>query len=142
MPRPNRVILPGVPTHVIQRGHNRATCFFTQRDFAEYREVLLEASQRARCAIHAYVFMTNHVHLLMSSADSLGTSKMMQTIGRRYVRSVNIRRRRTGTLWEGRFKSSTIDSETYFLTCSRYIELNPVRARMVEDVDEYRWSSY
>jgi putative transposase len=142
MPRPNRVILPGVPTHVIQRGHNRATCFFTQRDFAEYREVLLEASQRARCAIHAYVFMTNHVHLLVSSADSLGTSRMMQTIGRRYVRSVNIRRRRTGTLWEGRFKSSTIDSETYFLTCSRYIELNPVRARMVDDVDEYRWSSY
>ena len=142
MPRPNRVILPGVPTHVIQRGHNRATCFFTLHDFAEYREVLLETSQRFLCAIHAYVLMTNHVHLLVSARDSLGISRMFQTIGRRYVRSVNIRRRRTGTLWEGRFKSSTIDSETYFLTCSRYIELNPVRARMVDDVGEYRWSSY
>jgi putative transposase len=142
MPRPNRIILPGVPTHVIQRGHNRSTCFFSQRDFAEYREVLRETSQRCRCAIHAYVLMTNHVHLLVSTLDSLGVSRMMQMIGRRYVRAVNIRRRRTGTLWEGRFKSSIIDSERYFLTCSRYIELNPVRARMVDDVGTYQWSSY
>ena len=104
--------------------------------------MLLETSQRFQCAIHAYVLMTNHVHLLVSARDSLGPSRMMQTIGRRYVRSVNIRRRRTGTLWEGRFKSSTIDSERYFLTCSRYIELNPVRAQMVDDVGDYRWSSY
>ena len=142
MPRPNRVILPGVPTHVIQRGHNRTTCFFSHRDFAEYREVLHETSERFRCTIHAYVLMTNHVHLLVSAFESSGISRMIQTIGRRYVRPVNIRRRRTGTLWEGRFKSSTIDSERYFLTCSRYIELNPVRARMVDDVGEYRWSSY
>jgi putative transposase len=86
--------------------------------------------------------MTNHVHLLISAEDSTGISRMMQTLGRRYVGSVNFRRRRTGTLWEGRFKSSVIDSERYFLTCSRYIELNPVRARMIDDVGEYRWSSY
>ena len=142
MPRPTRVILPGVPTHIIQRGHNRARCFFSDGDFEEYREILLEMSQRYQCSVHAYVLMTNHVHLLASALNSSGMSQMMQTIGGRYVRSVNLRQRRTGTLWEGRFRSSTIDSERYFLTCSRYIELNPVRARMVGDVHEYPWSSY
>ena len=142
MTRPPRVILPGVPTHVIQRGHNRAPCFFSHRDFDEYRRILHETSERFRCAIHAYVLMTNHVHLLVSAAESTGVSRMMQTLGRRYVRSVNLRRSRTGTLWEGRFKSSVIDTEQYFLTCSRYIELNPIRAQMVDDVAAYRWSSY
>lgn len=142
MARPNRVILPGVPVHIIQRGHNRARCFYSTRDFEEYRQVLVEASQRFRCAIHAYVLMTNHVHLLVSGIDAAGPSRMMQMVGRRYVQSVNLRRRRTGTLWEGRFRSSVINSERYFLTCSRYIELNPVRAGIVDRVDQYRWSSY
>ena len=142
MARPNRIILPGVPAHLIQRGHNRACCFHSTRDFDEYRRVLLDASQRFRCAIHAYVLMTNHVHLLVSATDATGPSRMMQMVGRRYVQSVNLRRRRTGTLWEGRFKSSVINSERYLLTCSRYIELNPVRAGMVDGVGSYRWSSY
>ena len=142
MPRPPRVILPGVPTHIVQRGHNRARCFFSHHDFEEYRQVVFETSEQFRCSVHAYVLMTNHVHLLVSAADSTGISRLMQTIGTRYVRSVNLRQGRRGTLWEGRFRSSTIDTDSYFLTCSRYIELNPVRARMVDDISAYRWSSY
>jgi len=142
MARPNRVILPGIPTHIVQRGHNRDACFFSSRDFDEYRQTLHETSERFQCSIHAYVLMTNHVHLLVTPRESTGISQMMQTLGGRYVRSVNLRRRRTGTLWEGRFKSCVIDCDRYFLACSRYIELNPVRARMVDDVGAYRWSSY
>jgi len=142
MARPNRLILPDVPVHIIQRGHNRAPCFFSTRDFESYRDVLLETSQRYHCAIHAYVLMTNHVHLLVTAVDPIVASRMMQAIGLRYVQRVNLHQQRKGTLWEGRFKSSVIHSERYFLTCSRYIELNPVRAGMVEHAGDYRWSSY
>lgn len=128
--------------HVIQRGNNRTRIFRVPDDFARFRELLLEASRRFGCAIHAYVFMTNHAHLLITPDDDRGPSRMMQAIGQRYVRGMNARHRRTGTLWEGRFRSSLIDYERYLLACSRYIELNPVRARMVDAPDRYAWSSY
>ena len=142
MPRSPRLILPGVPLHVVQRGNNRAQTFRAEWDFQLYREMLLEASQRFRCAIHAYALMTNHVHLLVSSQDDTGVSRMMHAVGTRFVRRVNDRYGRTGTLWEGRFKSAMIDSERYFFACARYVELNPVRARMVDDPSAYAWSSY
>ena len=142
MPRPPRLIIPGVALHVIQRGNDRMATFHCAADRERYREALRLASQRFGCAIHAYVLMTNHVHLLITPDDDDGPSHMMQSIGRKYVRYVNERYERTGTLWEGRFKSSLVDSERYFLTCSRYIELNPVRAQMVADPDQYPWSSH
>ena len=142
MPRPPRLILPGVSLHVIQRGNDRMATFHCAGDRERYREALRQASQRFGCAIHAYVLMTNHVHLLITPDDDVGPSRMMQSIGRKYVRYINGRYERTGTLWEGRFKSSLVHSERYFLTCSRYIEFNPVRAQMVADPDQYRCSSH
>ena len=142
MPRAPRLVVPGNPVHVIQRGNNRTSTFGSTEDFALYRETLLSASQRFACMIHAYVFMSNHVHLLLTPEDVSGLSWLMQAIGRRYVRYINTRYGRTGTLWDGRFRSSLIDSERYFLACTRYIELNPVRAGMVARPSQYRWSSY
>jgi putative transposase len=142
MPRPPRVIRPGVPVHIVQRGNNRVATFHSTTDFARYLEHLGDASRQFDCAIHAYVLMSNHVHLLLTPEDQSGPSLMMQTIGRWYVRYLNARVARTGTLWEGRFRSSQVDSDHYFLACSRYIELNPVRAQMVEQAPHYRWSSY
>ena len=142
MARRPRLVVPGFPLHIIQRGNNRTATFHRPDDFACYRETLFAASQRYECAIHAYVLMPNHVHLLITAKDARGPSRMMQAVGRRFVRYVNTRYTRTGTLWEGRFWSSVVSSERYFLACSRYIELNPVRARMVDLPGEYRWSSY
>jgi len=142
MARWPRLVVPGNPVHVIQRGNNRTPTFHSADDFERYRETLCDTSRRFGCAIHAYVLMTNHVHLLVTPDDERGLSRMMQTIGRRYVRYVNARNHRTGTLWEGRFKSAVVDSERYFFACSRYIELNPVRARMVDEPNRYRWSSH
>lgn len=142
MPRKPRFDLPGVPQHVIQRGNNREPCFYAEGDYSRYQEDLLKAAGKFSCAIHAYVLMTNHVHLLVSSTAAYGISQMMQSLGRRYVRYINREYRRTGTLWEGRFKAALIDTEAYLLTCMRYIELNPVRAAMVEHPGEYWWSSY
>jgi putative transposase len=142
MPHKPRLVLAGVPLHIVQRGNNRTTTFHSLDDFQRYREILQLTSGRFRCAIHAYVLMRNHVHLLITPEESDGPSRMMQLIGRKFVRYVNTRIHRTGTLWEGRFRSSLINSERYFLTCSRYIELNPVRAQMVQHADRYRWSSH
>lgn len=142
MPRPPRLVLPGEPLHLIQRGNNRSAIFFADDDYAHFHETLVETSCRHDCAIHAYVFMTNHVHLLVTPTDAQGVPRLMQAAGRRYVRYVNDRYRRTGTLWEGRYKSTLINSERYLLTCARYIELNPVRAAMVDRPEQYRWSSY
>jgi len=142
MARAPRLVIPGNPVHVIQRGNNRTATFGSHDDFARYSEILHEAIRRSACTIHAYVFMTNHVHLLVTPADDRGLSSLMQMLGRRYVRYINARYDRTGTLWEGRFRSSLIDSERYFLACSRYIELNPVRAGMVASPSAYRWSSH
>jgi len=142
MARKPRFVLPGVPLHVIQRGNNREPCFYSDDDYRRYLELLRESADRNRCHVHAYVLMTNHVHLLATPFAPHGISHMMQDLGRKYVRSINYVYRRTGTLWEGRYKASLIDSEAYLLACMRYIELNPVRANMVSHPGEFRWSSY
>jgi len=142
MPRHPRAFLPGMPVHLIQRGNNRQVCFYTDRDYVVYLDKLRESSISCSVAIHSFVLMTNHVHLLCTPSCTDGISKMMQGLGRYYVRYVNSTYRRSGTLWEGRFKSSMVHSEQYLLTVSRYIELNPVRANMVAHPAEYPWSSY
>lgn len=128
--------------HITQRGNNRTAIFREPQDYWVYAALLLQASQRFECAIHAYVLMTNHVHLLLTPGDKSGPARMMQAIGTRYVPEFNKRYERTGTLWEGRYRSTAIDSERYLLACARYIELNPVRAMMVDHPSRYRWSSY
>jgi len=142
MPRRPRIKLAGIPQHIVQRGINREPCFFAEEDYHSYLHWLQKAAADWHCAIHAYVLMTNHVHLLVTPQTETGTAKLMQALGRRYVQYINRSYRRTGSLWEGRYKSSVIQAETYLLTCMRYIELNPVRAGMVQDPGQYRWSSY
>ncbi len=142
MARLPRNVVPGQALHVIQRGNNRQAVFFSDTDYRYYHEALLAAADEYGCAIHAYVFMPNHVHLLLTPQTENGPSRMMQSVGGRYVRYVNSVYQRTGTLWDGRFKSAIIDYEQYLLSCCRYIELNPVRAAMVLTPGEYRWSSY
>ena len=142
MPRPPRVVLPGHTLHLIQRGNNRSSCFVDDEDRACYLAALHYSSVRVRCPVHAYVLMTNHVHLLVTAGDARAPARLMQTLGRNCVRYFNDRHERTGTLWEGRYRSSLIDSERYFLSCSRYIENNPVRAGLVSRPEEYRWSSF
>src|SRR6185436_20732938 len=115
MPRPPRATLPGQTLHLIQRGNNRSACFVDDEDRRCYLAALLRASRRVRCDIHAYVLMTNHVHLLITAADVRASARMMQTLGCIYVRYFNERYERTGTLWEGRYRSAVIDSERYFL---------------------------
>lgn len=142
MPRRPRLILPEVPLHLIQRGNNREICFVSDDDCRFYLEWLGEYSVRAGCSIHAYVLMNNHVHLLVTpkTADAVGT--LMKRLGQRYVQYFNRTWRRSGTLWEGRFRSCMAQDDAYVLGCYRYIELNPVRAGMVKHPGEYRWSSY
>lgn len=142
MPRRPRQCPPGYPVHVVQRGNNRQACFSSDADLRAYANWLLEATEKYGIDVHAWVFMTNHVHLLMTpqSADSI--SRCMQYLGRYYVPFFNKRYRRSGTLFEGRFKSSVVQTERYFLACQRYIELNPVRAQMVAKPADYSWSSY
>lgn len=142
MPRAPRTVTAGQPLHLIQRGNNRSACFIDDRDRAFYLRSLRDASTRTGCAIHAYVLMTNHVHLVVTPADAMSTARLMQAVGRRYVRHFNDRYDRTGTLWEGRYRSMPIDSERYFLACSRYVELNPVRAGLVRQPASYPWSSF
>ena len=142
MPRKPRFQLPGIPQHIIQRGNNRDPCFYSEEDYTRYLEDLKDALDRNNCALHAYVLMTNHVHLLVTPFTDHGISHMMQDLGRKYVQYINHTYKRSGTLWEGRYKSSLIDSEAYLLTCMRYIELNPVRASMVTHPADYKWSSY
>ena len=142
MPRQPRLDLANIPQHIVQRGNDRQPCFFTDVDRMRYLQDLREIALREGCNVHAYVLMTNHVHLLMTPAASGQVSRVMQSLGRRYVRYINDRYRRTGTLWEGRYKSSLVDRETWLLHCYRYIELNPVRARMTADPSDYAWSSH
>jgi REP-associated tyrosine transposase len=142
MARLPRICLPGIPQHIIQRGNNRQVCFASEEDFAAYTHWLKEYSLKYKVAIHAFVLMTNHVHLLATPETEDGISRLMQTLGRHYVRYFNYSYKRTGTLWEGRFKSCIVDAEHYLLICQRYIELNPVRAGMVEAPGDYTWSSY
>ena len=142
MPRKPRICIPDIPQHVIQRGNNRQPCFYAESDYRYYLDTLREAIERNKCELHAYVLMTNHVHLLITPSTEFGLSHVMQDLGRKYVRYINHTYKRTGTLWEGRFKSSLVDSNDYLLTCMRYIELNPVRAGMVDHPGEYYRSSF
>ena len=142
MSRLPRLCVPSIPLHIIQRGNNRQMCFAAEKDFAAYAHWLKVYSLKYQVAIHAWVFMTNHVHLLVTPQTRDGVSSMMQSLGRQYVRYFNHTYGRTGTLWEGRYKSCLIDAENYFLHCQRYIELNPVRAKIVKHPADYHWSSY
>ena len=142
MARLPRYIVPGQPQHVILRGNNREAIFRAEADYRFFLEKLQLACIKHGAEIHAYVLMTNHLHLLITPRHDQSLAKTMQMVGRYYVQYYNYTYRRTGTLWEGRYKATLIDSETYLLTCMRYIELNPVRASMVSHPSEYPWSSY
>lgn len=142
MARLPRIVLPGYPLHIVQRGNNRQACFFCDEDRRFYLERLKDAASRHGCRVHAYVLMTNHVHLLLTPEEDTSSARTLQSVGRSYVRYVNDLYQRSGTLWEARYKSSLIDSARYLFTCSRYIELNPVRAGMVERPEDFPWSSY
>jgi putative transposase len=142
MPRRARVCVPDIPMHIVQRGHNREASFFADEDRLYYLEQLQRLLPECGCALHAYVLMTNHVHLLLTPETQTSAGLLMKHLSQRYVQYVNRTYRRSGTIWEGRFRSSLVQSETYLLTCYRYIELNPVRAGMVQRPSEYRWSSY
>jgi putative transposase len=142
MPRRPRVNLAGYSQHVVQRGHNREACFYVEEDYRFYLHWLEEAAKKYGCDIHAYVLMTNHVHLLVTPHTPSSLARLMQSLGRRYAQYVNRFYARSGSVWEGRYRASLIQAEEYLLTCYRYIEMNPVRANMVRDAGEYRWSSH
>jgi putative transposase len=142
MPRQARLRIPGWPLHVIQRGNNRQDCFGEERDFRVYLLLLDELSSLHGCDVHAYVLMTNHVHLLLTPRGPYGASPLMKALGQRFVQYVNRKHARSGRLFEGRFRSCIVDSDEYLLRCHRYIEMNPVRAGMVAHPSRYKWSSY
>jgi putative transposase len=142
MPRIARVVLPGHPHHIVQRGHNRQTVFAHEDDFARYLDDLRELKSVFDVKVFAFCLMTNHVHLLLAPSCAEGLGKLMKTLAARMTRYRNKLEGRSGTLWESRYKSSVVQSDGYLLACSRYIELNPVRAGMVDRVEDYRWSSF
>jgi putative transposase len=142
MPRRARLTLANIPLHIIQRGNNRQACFFAEEDYHLYLGWLAKYAHETGCRVHSYVLMTNHVHLLISADWIDSASLLMKALGQRYVQYINRTYRRSGTLWEGRYKSCLVQEEAYLLTCQRYIELNPVRAGMVRHPEEYCWSSY
>lgn len=142
MPRRARLVVADMPMHIIQRGNNRANCFFTDSDYLVYLDMLRRSAIASACRIHAYVLMSNHVHILASPSTQSGPGNMMKALGERYVQYVNKRYGRFGTLWQGRFRSCLVQDDTYLLICHRYIELNPVRAGMVEHPSLYPWSSH
>ena len=142
MPRRPREYLPGFAYHICQRGNNRGPCFLEPDNYNQYLYLWRIVSQRYGIAVHSYCLMTNHIHFLVTPDCVTGLSKTMREVGSRYAQYINRRYERTGTLWEGRHRSSLVQSERYFLTCMRYIEMNPVRAGMVKRPDEYLWSSY
>jgi putative transposase len=142
MPRSLRTLAPGVPVHVVQRGNNRAACFFDARDFAFYLHYLLKVSLAEQCRVHAYCLMSNHVHLLVTPSNEAACARFMKGVNQRYTQYVNRVHERSGTLWEGRYRSSVVFSARYVLACYRYIELNPVRAGLVRHPANYPWSSH
>ena len=142
MPRCARKVVPGVALHVIQRGNNRGDCFFSDGDRLAYVRFLEKFSRDSRCAVHAFCLMTNHVHLLLTPPEASACAVLMKSLNQNYAQHVNRVHGRTGTLWEGRYRSCLAASERYVLACYRYIELNPVRAGIVSDPKDYLWSSY
>jgi putative transposase len=141
MARRPRIYIPGLSLHVVQRGNNKVEMFRETSDYRFFLRVLHHESTHCDVAIHAYTLMTNHFHLMATPTAHAGLSTMMQRIGRTYVPVFNLKHQRTGGLWEGRFRSCVIETESYWLKCMRYVELNPVRAGMTSRSDEYRWSS-
>jgi putative transposase len=142
MPRGARLVVPDVAMHIVQRGHDRRDCFRHDTDYLVYLANLRDLSKQTGCALHAYCLMTNHVHLLLTPSSAQACARLMRNLGQRYVQYFNRRYQRSGTLWEGRFRSCLVDSAPYVIACHRYIERNPVRAGMVSSTAEYRWSSY
>lgn len=142
MPRQPRLVVAGYPHHLVLRGNNRSAIFYKDRDRHIFIDCLRQAKVKTKSKIYAYCLMTNHVHLLVEPSTEDGLGNMVQSLGRRYVQYINQTYKRTGTLWEGRFKSSLVSKDEYLLACSRYIELNPVRAKIVEDPRNYPWSSF
>jgi putative transposase len=142
MPRPPRHSVTELPLHIVQRGNDRRRCFFEDADFRFYLRALGEAAARHRVLVHAYALMTNHVHLLLTPLVAGGVSRVMQSLGSRYVRRVNARSGRLGTLWESRYRACLVLQDTYVLAVCRYIDLNPVRAGIVARPEDYEWSSY
>ena len=142
MPRRPRLLAADIPMHIIQRGNNRNNCFFSNNDYLTYLGMLGEAADSSRCEIHAYVLMTNHVHLLITPLNENSAPSLMKSVGERYVQFINRRYARAGTLWQGRYRSCLVQDERYFMVCQRYIEMNPVRASMVSNPGLYGWSSY
>jgi putative transposase len=142
MPRRSRLFIPGCPVHAIQRGHSRNAVFRDEFDYQNYQRDLFEAVAELGIALHAYVLMPNHIHLLLTAPTEHELARLFQSIGRRYVRYFNKRYGSSGSLWEGRFKSGTIESERYLVECYRYIDLNPVRAGIVEAPEQYKYSSF
>jgi putative transposase len=142
MARLPRIRTPGIPAHVWVRGNDRQAIFHSDGDRIFFHRCLVETALRFGVDVHAYVFMTNHVHLLATGSRADSLSRMVQSMGRRYVSYFNYLYERTGTLWEGRFKSCPVETERYFLVCHRYVELNPVRAELVGDPWAFPWSSY
>jgi putative transposase len=142
MPRIARVVRPECPVHIVQRGNNRGCCFFGDEDYFAYLTYLQRFAARFECSVHAYCLMTNHVHLLVTPQQENSCGQLMKSLGQCYVQHVNRSLTRTGTLWEGRYRSCLVPSDSYVLACYRYIELNPVRAGLAESPEQYRWSSY
>ena len=143
MPRMARKVFPDLPHHVVQRGHNRPVVFAGDEDYERYLEDLRELSSALDIRVYAYCLMTNHVHLLLGLGEQVAAmGRLMKALVARATRYRNRREGRSGTLWEGRYKCSPVQTETYLLACTRYIELNPVRARMVPAAGDYAWSSF
>ncbi|MDB5900087.1 MAG: hypothetical protein JWP41_3689 [Ramlibacter sp.] len=142
MARLPRLTVPGYPHHIIQRGNNRQPIFTTNADYELLLSLIDEHARKQHVAIHGYVLMSNHFHLLATPETTQGIPQMMQAVGRRYVRTYNLRQARTGTLWEGRYRSTLIQAERYLVACMVYMDLNPVRAGMVGDPADYPWSSF
>ena len=142
MPRKARIVIPGVAHHVVQRGHNRQVVFASDEDFQFYLENLTKLKGELDVRLYAYCLMTNHVHLLLAPAEAASLGLLLKALAARQTRYVNRVEGRSGTLWEGRYKSSPVDTERYLLECSRYVELNPLRAGIVGCPEHYRWSSF
>ncbi|HYC37965.1 MAG TPA: transposase [Usitatibacter sp.] len=142
MPRKARVRIPGYPLHLVQRGHNRGVCFHDEGEHERYLGLVAEYGAKEGCRIHAYVLMPNHVHMLLSVVDQFAATRMMRHVGQRYAQYINRRYKKTGSAWEGRFWTSIVDSDRYFFTCCKYVELNPVRAGIARHPGDFPWSSF
>ncbi len=142
MTRRRRIFVPGYPLHVVQRGNDRCAIFLNDSDRIRYLDFLVDAAGRHECAVHCYVLMGNHVHLLMTPGTKESLAATMQSVGIRYVRYFNTTYERTGGLWEGRYRASLVNTDRYLAACYRYIELNPVRANLVANPADWPWSSH